>query len=916
MRPLNLTISAFGPYAGRTELDMTALGESGLYLITGDTGAGKTTIFDAISFALYGGASGDNREPVMFRSKYAAPETPTEVELRFLYGGKIYRVRRNPEYDRPAKRGEGLTKQKAEAELYYPDGRVITKQKDVDAALREIMGIDRSQFAQIAMIAQGDFLKLLLAPTEERKKIFRQIFHTGRYSQLQDRLKTEAAELSRACETERGSIRQFVMQIACEETEPLFFRVEKAKANELSVEETISLLAELIGADEEKERELAKEQADFERRMDAVREKLRKAEERMERERELCALLKRMQSAEEKAGKAAEQHALMLAEKPKMEALSEEITRVEYVLPDYRRLNEKKAHIRKLDQQYQEETAALLKTEGAISQAEEKICRLKEEVETLSETGSEEQILKAREEKAADRKRELEVFHLACRNYALLLEQYNEAGQRYLRVRDEAERSKQRYDAGNRAYLDAQAGILAAGLVPGNPCPVCGSCEHPSPAAMPGKAPSEEELRVLKQEAELTGERERQASVQAGSLSGKLEAAGGELEERSGVSAAEAGEWVRKKLSAISEEISAVRNELLKLAARVKRKQALEKELERLQEELETLKDGAGRLRPAISAILAEMETERREVSVLSEKLSFPDLRQAEAFLREMKGKRERYEASVKRTEEEKEKTDSERKALSGSVEQLQSLIANMPEADQEALTEERRSLTDELGKRQLLEKKLHAGLSINRQALSGIRERAKLLSGIEKKLGFVKALSDTANGTLPGKEKVMLETWVQTHYFDRVIARANTRFMVMSGGQYELKRRRTAANLRSQSGLELDVIDHYNGSERSVKTLSGGEAFKASLSLALGLSDEIQSSAGGVRLDTMFVDEGFGSLDGESLDQAFRALSGLGEGHRLVGIISHVSELKEKIDRQIVVTKERTGGSRARICC
>ena len=181
MRPIRLTMSAFGPYAGRQVIEFDRLGQQGLYLITGDTGAGKTTIFDAITFALYGEASGDTREPSMFRSKYAAPETPTEVELVFTYGGKTYTVKRNPEYDRPKSRGTGFTTQKAEAELTYPDGRVVTKQRDVDNAIREIMGIDRDQFLQIAMIAQGDFLKLLLASTEDRQKIFRQIFKTKRY---------------------------------------------------------------------------------------------------------------------------------------------------------------------------------------------------------------------------------------------------------------------------------------------------------------------------------------------------------------------------------------------------------------------------------------------------------------------------------------------------------------------------------------------------------------------------------------------------------------------------------------------------------------------------------------------------------------------------------------------------------------
>ena len=210
MRPLKLTLSAFGPYAGRTVLELSKLGTNGLYLITGDTGAGKTTIFDAITYALYGEASGDHRDPSMFRSKYADAETPTEVELVFSYADKTYTVRRNPEYERPKARGEGYTVQKADAELRYPDGRVVTRLKEVNAAVREIMGVNRDQFLQIAMIAQGDFLKLLLATTEDRKAIFRRIFNTQPFLRLQERLKREANTLENRCKEVAGSLSQLV----------------------------------------------------------------------------------------------------------------------------------------------------------------------------------------------------------------------------------------------------------------------------------------------------------------------------------------------------------------------------------------------------------------------------------------------------------------------------------------------------------------------------------------------------------------------------------------------------------------------------------------------------------------------------------------------------------------------------------
>ena len=251
---------------------------------------------------------------------------------------------------------------------------------------------------------------------------------------------------------------------------------------------------------------------------------------------------------------------------------------------------------------------------------------------------------------------------------------------------------------------------------------------------------------------------------------------------------------------------------------------------------------------------------------------------------------------------------------LRGQIQGYQEQLRQAEPIDLELERAKRKTLSVEIARLSEGLTELAARIRCNQTALEHLKEQSGDLEETEKKWTWVRALSNTANGNISGEEKIMLETYVQMTYFDRIIARANTRFMVMSGGQYELKRRIEAENNRSQSGLELDVIDHYNGTERSVNSLSGGETFKASLSLALGLSDEIQSSAGGIRLDTMFVDEGFGSLDEESLQQAMRALSSLTEGNRLVGIISHVAELKEKIDKQIFVTKDRSGGSRAEI--
>ena len=294
--------------------------------------------------------------------------------------------------------------------------------------------------------------------------------------------------------------------------------------------------------------------------------------------------------------------------------------------------------------------------------------------------------------------------------------------------------------------------------------------------------------------------------------------------------------------------------------------------------------------------------------------MKFKSKKEAEETVKHLKNGIQLHKNALEKVETEYADLEKELAGLKGKIDQLKKQLESKEDIDTEKLLEEKNALTEK--KTELTEKSetISTRIYTNNRAKENISKKATELTTIEEKWTWVKALSNTANGNISGKEKIMLETYIQATFFDRIIDRANTRLMVMSGGQYELIRRQEASNYRSQSGLELDVKDHYNGSIRNVKTLSGGESFKASLSLALGLSDEIQSNAGGIKLDTMFVDEGFGSLDEESLQQAIKALADLSEGNRLVGIISHVAELKERIDKQVIVTKEKTGGSKVTI--
>ena len=327
---------------------------------------------------------------------------------------------------------------------------------------------------------------------------------------------------------------------------------------------------------------------------------------------------------------------------------------------------------------------------------------------------------------------------------------------------------------------------------------------------------------------------------------------------------------------------------------------------------METLKNSIEELDKGIAGVKAEIQSKSAQLESDRKSLRFESKNKAEDRISTLDTLISQLKEDLKNAEQAFTASDKKAADLKAAIKSLEEQLTEKIELDQEAET---RKKTECTAKRQEFEnriKLIHSRLTANETALANIQEKAGDLENLEKRYVWMKALSDTANGKITGKEKIMLETYIQMTFFDRIIARANTRFMIMSGGQYELKRRKEAENNRAQTGLDLDVIDHYNGTERSVKTLSGGESFKASLSLALGLSDEIQSSAGGVKLDSMFVDEGFGSLEEESLDQAMKALAGLAEGNRLVGIISHVSELKNRIDKQIIVTKKQTGGSNA----
>ncbi len=919
MRPIKLTMSAFGPYAGKTVLNLNELGESGLYLITGDTGAGKTTIFDAIVYALYGEASGQNREASMFRSKYADADTPTEVELVFEYASKIYIVKRNPEYERPKKSGDGFTTQKADAELIMPDGSVVAKLKDVNAKIKDITGIDREQFLQIAMIAQGDFLKLLLASTEDRIKIFRQIFKTSKYKDLQEALKDEALSLYRKCEEAERSVKQYVSGIICDEDDVLIIDTDKAKNGEMPTAEVIELIQKLIDSDNIKAETTATRLQELDKALEDINTKLGKIEE-IERVRKSLEFNQSILPAKETEVEKAKAEFDTVSEKEaEKELINKDITLFTQELALYDESDALKESLISAENDLKQTTKIQADSSANLRILTESLTKLREERLNLENAGENKAKLLSELDKANSRKDALSTLQSQIKKYESAKESYDVQLVIYKNAESKSAELTKKYYELNKAFLDEQAGLLAKDLKDGIPCPVCGSTHHPQKATVSDTAPTESELKAAKKASEDAQTTTANASADCAVARTNVENAEDLLANQIALTMGDIS--IKDAKLKLDEEISKNEEETAKLKSEIKaeefnlnRKVQLNELIPKSEADIEKLRNDITALETQIAADKEKINSLREQIENISKKLRFENKAEAQSKVNILKAKRDAISEAISEATEKYNNSKEGLAALKATIDQLQSQINDKESFSLEEETAKKLTVSNERNSINAISKVIATRISANTNALNSIKKQSTELITTENRYRWVKALSDTANGKITAKEKIMLETYIQTTYFDRIIDRANLRLLVMTGGQYELQRKKVSENNRSQSGLDLDVKDHYNGSVRSVKTLSGGESFKASLSLALGLSDEIQSSAGGVKLDTMFVDEGFGSLDEESLTQAIKALMGLTEGNRLVGIISHVADLKQKIDKQLIVTKEKSGGSKITI--
>ena len=1049
MRPLKLTISAFGPYAGVQEIDFGLLAEQ-IFVISGPTGAGKTTIFDAISFALFGEASGSSRERDSLRSDFAEPYTETYVELEFELRGKTYKIKRSPQQEQKKLRGEGFTTRNADAELLLPDGTLTTKIANVDEKITGLLGINKSQFKQIVMLPQGEFRKLLEADSSERELIFRKIFGTEGFAEIQKKLEEESKELYRAVHDLKTQIDTHIKHFDVGDN----LNLEEIRSNgnvntELFIEEIKSLSekdreeikslneklqAVIAGQGALKEEiarsaEINKKLGDKERiRLELEAESARTGEFKLkEAELELARKAlpitevdeqyrKAGQSREVKAGQLEtakqvleksisvyETSSRQLAEEKEKEPIRKKLETdfalLSNMLPKVIQYEKSLKDLELARKRSNEISGELAKDQEELKQKKNSSKEREETLKRLYSTESE--CVRLDGEISENKKliveldgikKLIEAFHGQtgeCQNRSREFEAFDRD---YVGFRTRLEHEEDN-------YIRGQAGLLAKELRANIPCPVCGSLEHPAPAQAMENVIDEAQLKELKQQFSTLSEQRTGMVKTLSELNGNLESKKLEISgrlmalepstlpvlDRIADRNPEAGlpqellelayGQINRAGPELRDKILALREEYKKKKAFTDRKEALEKEytetaqrigeleeaLAKLSEQKAAVAGEAAKLGAAVEGFEEEVPQEMRSLSKLNARIEDIKRGIAEADMHFKNAERAEKEAkealdsaqkdiavrtaSLEESREEIEhldrllkqklgasgfenyehflhmkKSQAEINALQEEINGFylklkshQDLLAHLEEETRElgiqdiaSLEERHRALAGQQKQLQEHYNLVYSRELNNSKTLAQLEDILVKLKDLEKKYKTIGKLNRIAGGD--NDQRLTFERYVLAAYFDEIIVAANLRLEKMTGSRYMLKRKEEKGKGRAQQGLELEVFDNYTGKARHVKTLSGGEGFKASLALALGLADVVQSYSGGISLDTLFVDEGFGSLDPESLDSAIQCLVDIQKTGRLVGVISHVPELKERIKSVLEIISQKEG--------
>lgn len=926
MKPLKLTMSAFGSYAGKNVIDFTGQ-QQGIFLITGDTGAGKTTIFDAITYALYNQTSGGERNGNMMRSQYAQPEAETYVELEFLYRGQTYRVRRNPDYKitKTLKNGK-IREQKVphSVELTLPDGTVFPEKKNAtDAKIIEILGLTADQFSQIVMIAQGDFLKLLYTKSDERKMIFSKLFRTDIYWKIQENLRRKSMEMDERIQENDRAFEQEKSRI-----------IPLPESEELPLDELVERLRERL-KDALKEQNLRRANVEELNKKITKYEEINKLFVSLEKIRQTGKELEarqveskeRRQQIENalKADKVLVAEQQNLRQQQAVEQSVQAIAKMEETLTNNQEMFETlKTQLQEVEAEQKREAADIQKKMLALEQSFPSY-------EALQNARSEEQQAKKVWEDLE--KTSEESFHKKEAGIAALKEQQKQQEQVVEQTKKNweqtslsASESAKHYEHMYEAFLKEQAGILAENLSAGCPCPVCGSTVHPDPAKLSDHAVTELEVEQAKKTRAAAEEKRdlAYAAFEAEKTEKQKLAQAVEKEEADFVLAQTIAKQQRKEaeqnyvsLQKIAEQI---REKLVypSFAEAKKQYAAMQKALAAAEQEIERKRQKVSELAEAMNTLkgqkLAEEENQKtaKKLAAKTEK-EYAKLLEKSGFVSE-----ETYHLAIlperSRSKLEREEKEYESQCLRQQSEQklLEKQVSGKTYTDTTELNEQLKAEKQALKEAEKTYMELHTAYENDRSVLQNCAVYLEKGKKLESEDQVIKSLSKTANGRLSGSAKIDFETYIQRQYFKQIIHEANKRLLTMSNHQFILKLKEEAnTGRKTNEGLDLSVYSLVTDSERDVKTLSGGESFLAALAMALGLSDIVERSAGAIHPDMMFIDEGFGSLDAQSRQQAIEVLAELAGDSRMVGIISHVTELKEQIDRKLVVNRT-DNGSRA----
>ena len=923
MKPLKLTMSAFGSYAGKNVIDFTGQ-QQGIFLITGDTGAGKTTIFDAITYALYNQTSGGERNGNMMRSQYARPETETYVELEFLYRGQTYRVRRNPDYKitKTLKNGK-IREQKVphSVELTLPDGTVFPEKKNAtDAKIIEILGLTADQFSQIVMIAQGDFLKLLYTKSDERKMIFSKLFRTDIYWKIQENLRRKSMEMDERIQENDRAFEQEKSRI-----------IPLPESEELPLDELVERLRERL-KDALKEQNLRRANVEELNKKITKYEEINKLFRSLEKIRQTGKELEARQAESKerrqqienarKADKVLVAEQQNLRQQQEVEQSAQAIAKMTETLANDQEMFESlKTQLQEVEAKQKREAADIQKKMLALEQSFPSY-------EALQNARSEEQQAKKVWEDLG--KTSEESFHKKEAGIAALKEQQKQQEQVVEQTKKNweqtslgASESAKHYEHMYEAFLKEQAGILAENLSAGCPCPVCGSTVHPDPAKLSDHAVTELEVEQAKKTRAAAEEKRDLAylAFEAEKTKKQKLAQAVEKEEADFVLAQTIAKQQRKEaeqnyvsLQKIAEQI---REKLVypSFAEAKKQYAAMQKALAAAEQEIERKRQKVSELAEAMNTLkgqkLAEEENQKtaKKLAAKTEK-EYAKLLEKSGFVSE-----ETYHLAIlperSRSKLEREEKEYESQCLRQQSEQklLEKQVSGKTYTDTTELNEQLKAEKQALKEAEKTYMELHTAYENDRSVLQNCAVYLEKGKKLESEDQVIKSLSKTANGRLSGSAKIDFETYIQRQYFKQIIHEANKRLLTMSNHQFILKLKEEAnTGRKTNEGLDLSVYSLVTDSERDVKTLSGGESFLAALAMALGLSDIVERSAGAIHPDMMFIDEGFGSLDAQSRQQAIEVLGELAGDSRMVGIISHVTELKEQIDRKLVVSRTDKG--------